>query len=51
MNERFLKFIWDTEDRCLPSPGGLCLSICRRDLGSRTPLRLICTDESVDYRR
>ena len=34
----------------LSSPGGLCLSICWRHLGFRTPPRLLCTCESVDYR-
>ena len=31
------------------SPGELCLSICRRHLGSWTPPRLVCTGENVDY--
>ena len=31
-------------------PGGLCLSIGSRHLGSGNPPRVVCTGESVDYR-
>jgi hypothetical protein len=38
------------KERCPPGPEGNCQSICRRNLGSQTPPRLVCTGESVDYR-
>jgi hypothetical protein len=33
------------EDRCPPHPGGLCWSTWGSHLGSRIPLRLVCTSE------
>ena len=33
-----------------PKPGALGLSIGCRHLGSRTLLRVFCTDESIQYR-
>jgi hypothetical protein len=36
--------------RGLPGQGALCLSICGRHLGSRTPLRVFCTGENAEYR-
>ena len=40
-----------TEERCLSRLGGLCQSTWGSHLGSWIPQRLVCTGESVDYRR
>jgi hypothetical protein len=37
------------EDRCPLGPGALCLSISGTHLGSRTPPKVVCIGESVDY--
>ena len=39
------------EERCLPHPGGLCQSTWGSNLWNWISQRLVCTGESVDYRR